>query len=87
MRRDIVSGVHLDVCTTTGTAGLARFEATLLIGFEATLIRFEATLVFFRERTFLRTAARTRWGLQSMSRAFWNGHAVPCGAVARGSID
>ena len=47
MRRDIVSGVHLDVCTTTGTAGLARFEATLLTGFEATLIRFEATLVFF----------------------------------------
>ena len=38
VRRDIVSGVHLDVCTTTGTAGLARFEATLLIGFEATLV-------------------------------------------------
>ena len=49
-----------------GIAGPPRFEATLLIGFEATLIRFEATLVFFSETTFLRTAARTRWGLQSM---------------------
>jgi len=66
VRRDIVSGVHPDVCTTTGIAGRpASWLDPRCVGVSASWL----DPGFFSETTFLQPAARTRWGCPSLASA------------------